>query len=72
MKEIKKKFDQMADPMSVKEVSALLRVDSSTIYKWVESKKLSPVIQLGDEGSKSLIRIPKSSLAHKIFKDGFE
>ena len=47
-----------------------LRVDSSTIYKWVESKKLAPVIQLG--GGMSLIRIPKSSLAHKIFKDGVE
>ena len=70
MKEIKKKFDQMSDPMSVKEVSDLLRVDSSTIYKWVESKKLAPVIQLG--GGMSLIRIPKSSLAHKIFKDDVE
>jgi excisionase family DNA binding protein len=67
MKDLKERFKNLPDPLSVKEVSGFLRCHENTVVRWISSGKLEAYQPAGKGGS---IRIEKSALAHKIFKDG--
>jgi excisionase family DNA binding protein len=67
MSDLKNKFDKLPDPLSIKEVSGFLRCHENTINRWILNGKLEAVQPSGKGGS---IRISKSALGDKIFKDG--
>ena len=66
MKDLKTKFDESPDPLSIKEVSGLLRVHENTVNRWILNGQLDAIQPTGKWGS---VRVTKEALGKKIFKD---
>ena len=66
MKDLKTKFDESPDPLSIKEVSGLLRVHENTVNRWILNGQLDDIQPTGKWGS---VRVTKEALGKKIFKN---
>lgn len=48
----------MEEQLTIEEVAAKLRVDPSTVWRWIKAGKIKPVRKLG----RRIVRLPSSSV----------